>query len=51
VPRGERLGSNLIDTISAGRLTLDGLPGALNGAGVGDAFALVADLEHGWSAW
>jgi hypothetical protein len=51
VTRADRLGSNLFDIISARRLTLHDLPGALDGVGVVDAFALVADLEHGWSAW
>jgi hypothetical protein len=51
VTRGERLGSNLIDIISVRWLTPDNFPGALDGVGVGDAFALVADLKHGWSAW
>jgi hypothetical protein len=46
----ERLGSNLIDAVSARRLTLDARPGALDGVSVVDSFASVADSEHGWSA-
>jgi hypothetical protein len=51
VDRGERLGSNLIDIISARWLTPDNLPGALDRVGVVDSFASMADPEHGGFAW
>jgi hypothetical protein len=51
VARGERVGPDLIDVIPARRLAPDDLPGTLDGVGVVDPFASMADPEHGGSSW
>jgi len=51
MPRGERIGPDLIDVVTARRLAPDDPPGALDGVGVVDAFPAVADSEHGRSDW
>src|SRR5262249_47583236 len=46
VPRWERNGSDLVHLVLSLRLTPDDLSGALDGVGVVDPFALMADSEH-----
>src|SRR5262245_48707086 len=47
MPRGERLGPDLIDVVTPRRLAPDDLPGTLDGDGVVDPIAAVADPEPG----
>ena len=51
VTGSEWLGPDLIDLLAARRLVSDDLPRTLAGVGGVDPFALVADPEHGPSAW
>lgn len=51
VARWEWIAQDLIDVVAARWLVPDDLPCALDGIGVSDPFALVADSEHEWSAW
>jgi hypothetical protein len=51
VARRQGIGGDLIDVVAAGRLTLNDPPGALDGIGIIDAFALLADSKHGWFTW
>jgi hypothetical protein len=44
---GERLGADLIDTVSPRRLADDDRPHTLDRAGIIDPFASVTDAEHG----
>jgi hypothetical protein len=46
----ERLTSDLVHVEPARLLATDDLPGALDGIGVVDAFALMADPEHDGSS-
>jgi hypothetical protein len=46
----ERLRADLIHIVAARLLAADDLSGTLDGIGVVDAFALVADPEHGGSS-
>jgi hypothetical protein len=51
VARGERVAPNLIDVVPARRLAPHDPPRALDGVGIVDPFASMADPEHGCSAW
>src|SRR5262249_30435720 len=46
----EGLGPDLVHVVAARRLAVDDLPGSADRLGVVDAFASVADTEHGGSA-
>src|SRR5262249_21740705 len=45
--REERCGPDLIDVVTAPWLTADDTPGALDGVGIADSVASMADSEHG----